>query len=292
MKVGFVAILGRSNVGKSTMLNALLSKRVSIVSYRAQTTRDAVLGILNEKDRQIVFVDTPGIFEGKEELDRHMRKAAYDASKGVEAILYLIDASIPSLEEDIKIIKGLRSEAPLILVLNKIDLVKIEEGEKKKAELRANFPKSQLIEASFLTNFGLKEVKEAISPYLVEGHPYFGEDTITDKDKAYQAKEAIRAKMLHFLKQEIPHQSAVRVVSLEKGKGGYAIKAEIILDKESHKPIVIGKKGDMIKKISMSARHDLESLWKERVLNLTVEVRVVPGWRNDQRRLIELGYAD
>ena len=292
MKVGFVAILGRPNAGKSTFLNAVLSKKVSIVTPKAQTTRDSICGILTEKERQIVFVDTPGIFFGEGALDRYMKKSAFDSSKDVDAILYLIDGSAKDLEPDFSIIEGLRSTAPRILILNKIDLLRIEEGEAKKKAIRARFPDYPLLEASFLKNFGIKEVKEEIEKYLVEGEPFYPEDTLTDKDLSYRAKEIIRQEILHFLKQEIPHQSAVLIKKFAPDGDGYRIDARVILNKKNHKSIVIGKGGEMIKKISMSARHEMERVFKKHIHSLDIEVEVKEDWRNDPAMLKKLGYAN
>ena len=292
MKVGFVAILGRPNAGKSTFLNAVLSKKVSIVTPKAQTTRDSICGILNEAERQIVFVDTPGIFFGEGGLDRYMKKSAFDSSKDVDAILYLIDGSAKDLEPDFKILSSLRSTAPKILVLNKIDLLRIEEGEAKKALIQQRFPDCPLIEASFLRSFGLKDVKEAIEPHLYEGEPFYPDTMLTDKDLSYRAKEIIRQELLQFLKQEIPHQSAVFIQKFQKKDGGYHIDAVILLNKKNHKPIVIGRGGEMIKKISMSARHEMERVFKAHITSLNIEVDVKEGWRDDPSMLKKLGYAD
>ena len=180
MKVGFIAIMGRPNVGKSTLLNALLSKKVSIVSHKAQTTRDNILGILNEPGIQMVFVDTPGIYMGPEALDRHMREQAFNSAKDAEALLYLIDAGAESLERDINILSSLRTSSKVFIVLNKIDLVKAEQAIALKKQLGEAFPDYPLIEASLIENFGLKEIKQAVLPYLVEGEPFFPEDMITD----------------------------------------------------------------------------------------------------------------
>ena len=292
MKVGFVAILGRPNAGKSTLLNALLSKKVSIVSHRAQTTRDDISGILNEKDFQIVFVDTPGIYMGPEALDKHMRSAAFGSSRDAEAVVYLIDCGEKDTERDITILKALNVTCPVFLVLNKIDTVKPEQAMAAKELLGKEFPDYQIIEASLIRNFGLKQIKEAVIPTLKEGEPFYPDDMITDKDPAYQAKEVIRQELLHFLKQEIPHQSAVKIDSFEKIDGGFKIEATIALEKENHKPIVIGKGGQMIKKISMSARHELERMWHQHITNLSINVEVFPNWRNDPKLLAEFGYGN
>lgn len=291
MKVGFVAILGRPNVGKSTLLNAILSKKVSIVSPKAQTTRDSISGIYNDSNRQIVFVDTPGIFQGSVKMDRYMRKSAYESAEDVDAIIYIIDASVKELDTDFAAIKAINSEAPIIFVLNKIDLIGPERAIEIKNALHELYSENLIIEASFIENFGIKEVKDAIEPYLLEGLPFYSDDFITDKDKAFQAKEIIRERLLRFLKEEIPHQAAVKINSLDKKKGGYWINATLIVNKDSHKGIVIGKGGEMIKKISMSSRHELERMWHEHITNLEIEVISIPSWRDNLKVLAELGYA-
>ena len=292
MKVGFVAILGRPNAGKSTFLNAVLSKKVSIVTPKAQTTRDSIMGILNEKGRQIVFVDTPGIFFGDGGLDRYMKRSAFSSSKDVDAILYLFDGSNKDLEKDFAIIDSLRSEAPRVLVLNKIDLLRIEEGEEKKRLIKEKYPSCLLLEASFLKNFGLKEAKEALVPYLSEGEPFYPEDTLTDKDISYRIKEIIRQELLHFMREEIPHQSAVLIKKISQCKDGYEIEASLILNKANHKGIVIGKGGEMIKKISMASRQEIQRVLKIHVSELLLKAEVKEGWRDDPAMLKKLGYAE
>ena len=292
MKSGFVAILGRPNVGKSTLINALLSKKVSIVSPKAQTTRDAISGIYEDSSVQIVFVDTPGIHQGDKKLDSHMRRSAFSSSREVDCILYLFDASDKDIEADFKVIDSINSEAPKIFVLNKIDLVRPEIGKGKIEAIKEKYPDAQIIEASFKENFGLKEIKNAVIPYLSGEVPFYPSDMLTDKDTAYQAKEVIREKLLHFLRDEIPHSSAVKVTKIDLKKEGYVIAATIILDKENHKGIVIGKNGAMIKKISMASRQELERMWRARVASLVLQVEVVPGWRDNIAKLNDIGYGD
>ena len=291
MRSGFVAILGRPNVGKSTLLNAMLSKKVSIVSPKAQTTRDSVLGIYSDEEHQIVFLDTPGIYFGKEKLDSHMRREAFHSAKEVDAILYLFDASDTALDRDFAIIDSLRSEAPLYFVLNKIDLVHPEEGEAYKAKLKEKYPDRTIIEASLKDNFGLKEIKAAIIPHLSGDQPLYPEEWYTDKNLDFQAKEIIREKMLYFLDKEVPHTSAVKITRFEEIKGALAIDALIVVERDSHKGIIIGKGGAMIKKLSMAARQEMEKRWHRRVSSLVLKVEVRPGWRNRIADLIDLGYG-
>ncbi len=292
MKIGFVSILGRPNVGKSTLLNALLSKKVSIVSPKAQTTRDAISGILNEKDYQIVFVDTPGIFYGKEKLYSLMKKTAFESSRDVNAIIYMVDASTKTLDEDIKIYNSINSDAPRIVILNKIDLIKAEEAKEKKEIISENMKSALLIEASIKENFGLKEIKEAIYSYLEEGEPFYPTNMITDKDKAYQAKEIIRGKLLHFLRQEIPHQCAVVISSFKENDDKIEISAKIVTEKENQKGIIIGKGGNMIKSIKTAAKKEMETSWHKNVASLKIEVEADPGWRDSIKKLIEYGYGE
>lgn len=292
MKIGFVSILGRPNVGKSTLLNALLSKKVSIVSPKAQTTRDAISGILNEKDYQIVFVDTPGIFYGKEKLYSLMKKTAFESSRDVNAIIYMIDASTKTLDEDIKIYNSINSDAPRIVVLNKIDLIKAEEAKEKKEIISENMKSTLLIETSIKENFGLKEIKEALYSYLEEGEPFYPTNMITDKDKAYQAKEIIRGKLLHFLRQEIPHQCAVVISSFKENDDKIEISAKIVTEKENQKGIIIGKGGNMIKSIKTAAKKEMETSWHKNVASLKIEVEADPGWRDSIKKLIEYGYGE
>lgn len=292
MKIGFVSILGRPNVGKSTLLNALLSKKVSIVSPKAQTTRDAISGILNEKDYQIVFVDTPGIFYGKEKLYSLMKKTAFESSRDVNAIIYMVDASAKTLDEDIKIYNSINSDAPRIVVFNKIDLIKAEEAKEKKKIISENMKSALLIEASIKENFGLKEIKDGLYSYLEEGEPFYPTNIITDKDKAYQAKEIIRGKLLHFLRQEIPHQCAVVISSFKENDDKIEISAKIVTEKENQKGIIIGKGGNMIKSIKTAAKKEMETSWHKNVASLKIEVEADPGWRDSIKKLIEYGYGE
>ena len=292
MKSGFVALLGRPNVGKSTLLNALLSKKVSIVSPKTQTTRDAISGIYEEKDLQIVFVDTPGIHRGDKKLDSHMRRSAFSSARDVDAIVYIFDASTRDIENDFATIDSISSDAPRIYVLNKIDLIPPAVGQEKKEAILSRYPGATFIEASFKENFGLKEIKEAVIPLLSGDMPFYPHDVYTDKDESYQAKEVIREKMLHFLRDEIPHSSAVKIDSFKQTKDGLKIRATIILDKPNHKGIVIGKGGAMIKKISFAAKSELERMWHTHIAELHIEPVVIPNWRDEPAKLIDIGYGD
>lgn len=291
MKVGVVAILGRPNVGKSTLLNAMLSKKVSIVSPKAQTTRDAIMGVLTQREFQIVFVDTPGIFYGREKLYSVMKRTAFESSRGVDAVLYLIDASTKTLEEDIRIFGSIHTDSPCFFVLNKIDLVRPERAMEIKEALKQSYPDVPLIEASLLENFGIKEIKQAVVPLLEEGELLYPEEMITDKDDAYQAKEVIREKLLHFLREEVPHQAAVVIDRISYKDDKAIIRGRIIVEKAAHKSIVIGKGGDMIKKITMASKKELERMWRIGISSMLLNVEVHPNWRDDLSALTEVGYG-
>jgi len=290
MKAGFCAILGRPNVGKSTLINALLSKKVSIVTPRAQTTREDVSGIYNEKGLQIVFIDTPGLFEGKEALDKIMDKAARQSISGIDVILYLIDATQSDFSADDKVLASIKTSKPIILIFNKVDLATAPLVTALAQHYQELYPSDQQIEASALKNYGLKEIKEMVASHLSEGEPFYPAGQLTDKDHPFMAKEVIRQELLHFLKEEIPHQCAVTITSFEEKKDSCKIKAMISCEKDTQKAIVIGRGGTMIKKISMSARHELEKMWRENV-TLICEVDCLPGWRNNPEKLKKLGYG-
>lgn len=290
MKAGFCAVLGRPNVGKSTLVNAILTRRVSIVSPKAQTTRDDIMGVYNGKDLQIVFIDTPGLFEGSETLYKRMNRMARRSLSGVDAALFLVDASRNDLQEDISLLSSIKVDAPIFIVYNKIDLVRVDDAEKAKAELAKAFPDYKLIETSALTNFNLKAVVEEVSSAMPEGLPLFPPDQISDRDESFFAKETIREYMLRFLHDEVPHEAAVMIKNFEKNERTYDIEATIYVEKPSQKAIVIGKGGSMVKKISMSARKDLERRWKGRV-SLELRVEVLKDWRENASLLDKLGYG-
>jgi GTP-binding protein Era len=290
MKSGFCAILGRPNVGKSTLLNALLSKKVSIVSPKPQTTRDQIIGIYNEKDLQIVFIDTPGLFESEEALDKAMNKAARGSLADIDCLLYLIDASEETYDDDDKVLSTIHSDKPWILTFNKIDLADAAMMEKITAHFKTLYPKAEQLQLSALTNFGLKDVKDTVASHLKEGPQYYPEGEVSDKDHAFMAKEIVRQELLHFLKQEVPHQSAVYISSFKEDKETAKISGVIYVEKETQKGIVIGHGGEMIKKISMSARHELERMWQKHVI-LVLEVDYSANWRNDVAKLKKLGYG-
>ena len=291
MKSGFVAILGRPNVGKSTFLNAILSHKVSIVSPKPQTTRDNIIGVLTEKDYQMVFIDTPGLFEGEGALDKFMNKEARSSLSDADICLFMISAdNFDEDDPDFKTLKLLKLNCPFIILVNKIDLATAPKMESLLAKLKEEFPNTEIIQMSALTNFGLKDVKDAIAKYLPEGPLYYEEGTLTDKSSSFFIKETIRYEMLHFLSDEVPHQAAVTISVLEEKIKELYCEATIWVEKKSQIGIVVGKGGEMIKKISMTARRELEKRLKKHV-DLRIEVRQAADWRQKADRLKAFGYS-
>ncbi len=289
MKSGFVSIIGRPNVGKSTILNALVERKISIVTEKAQTTRNAIKGIYDDGEYQIIFIDTPGIHKAHHSLGKIMNKDALDSAKDVDAIVLVVDASKKIDEGDMFINKTLDKDVPMYVVINKIDLVRINQAQDIKAQYQALYPQAKIIEMSAIENFGIDTLLDEIKSVIKEGPRYFAEDTISDKDSSFFISEVIREKLLKLLKEEVPHNLAVRVDEIKHKKEAVAIRATIIVDRDSHKGIVIGKDGKRIKAIGIRARKELEEYFQKRIY-LELFVSVKEDWLNNPRILKELGY--
>ena len=289
MKSGFVSIVGRPNAGKSTIINALLERKLSIVTEKAQTTRNSIKGIYDDGEYQIIFIDTPGIHKASHSLGQFMNKEALDSAKDVDANILVVDASRKFDAGDQFINESLSKEIPLFIVINKIDLMRLPEVQQIKAKYQEMYPNAKILEASAIENFGIDELLEEVKPVIKEGPRYFAEDQVTDKDSSFMISEVIREKLLKLLKDEVPHDLAVRVDEIKSKKEAVYIRATIIVDKESHKGIVIGKNGKRIKAIGMKARTDLEEYYNKRIF-LELFVSVKEDWLNNPRILKELGY--
>ena len=289
MKSGFVSIVGRPNAGKSTIINALLERKLSIVTEKAQTTRNSIKGIYDDGEYQIIFIDTPGIHKASHSLGEFMNKEALDSAKDVDANVLVVDASRRFDEGDRFINESLSKDIPLFIVINKIDLMRLPEVQQIKAKYQEMYPKTKILEASAIENFGIEELLKEVKAVIPEGPRYFAEDQVTDKDSSFMISEVIREKLLKLLKDEVPHDLAVRVDEIKSKKEAVYIRATIIVDKESHKGIVIGKCGKRIKAIGMKARTDLEEYYNKRIF-LELFVSVKEDWLNNPRILKELGY--
>lgn len=289
MKSGFVAIVGRPNVGKSTILNALLERKVSIVTEKAQTTRNSIKGIYDDDEYQIIFIDTPGIHKAHHSLGKIMNREAFDSAKEVDAIVLVVDASRKIDEGDLFINNAMSKDIPMFIVINKIDLVRITQAQEIKAKYHELYPKAKILESSAIENFGLDELLKEVKSVIKEGPRYFEPDQITDKGSDFYISEIVREKLLKILKEEVPHSLAVRVDEIKHKKESTAIRATIIVDRDSHKGIVIGKDGKRIKAIGTMARKELEEYFSKRIY-LELFVSVKEDWLNNPRILKELGY--
>ena len=290
MKSGFVAILGRPNVGKSTLLNHILHKKVSIVTDKSQTTRNTIKGIYTDEDVQIVFVDTPGIHKPLQKLGEEMNVMAYKASHDVDAIILVVDASLPFGKGDEYLINHLAlKDLPLIIVFNKIDKARIDKVEALKKIYREKFKGAIFIDTVALDGFNIEEIVGQLKTILPEGPMYYDKETITDQDLVFQIKEIIREKILNVLSQEVPHSIAIYMEDIAYEENPMHIKASIIVEKDSQKGIVIGANGRRIKEIGSKARQSIEALVKKHVF-LELFVKVAEDWRNQESELIKFGY--
>ncbi len=292
-KSGFIAIIGRPNVGKSTLLNNFLGEKISIITPKAQTTRNKIQGIKTTDDYQMVFIDTPGIHQAKTKLGETMNKLAYSILDAIDVVLFMIDATKPLEEADLRILEGLNKvKAPVILVFNKVDLVKDEEELKENIDsYRSLVVDSKGITISATENFNVQELLDMIIDLLPEGPLYYPEDQITDQMERFIVAEIIREKVLLKLSEEVPHSIAVVVDEFKEEKDLIYIHATIVVERPSQKKIVIGAGGSMIKDIGTLARKDIKRFLNAKIF-LELFVKVEENWRNKKSRLKEYGYED
>ena len=289
MKSGFVAILGEANVGKSTLLNAILKEKVSIVSPKPQTTRNKILGIYNDNECQIAFIDTPGIHKSKNKLDEYMSKAISTAKSDVDVILYVIDGTKKITEHTIENLNKYTSGARVILVVNKIDDTSYDKLYPELSKCNGLENIKDIVPVSAKKSKNLDELIKVIKGYLKEDVKYFDDDVYTDVSIKFLVSEIIREKALWLLQDELPHGIAVEIARFNEDVPICEIDADIILEKASHKAIVIGKNGTMLKEIGTKARHDIEKLLAKKVM-LKLFVKVREDWRNSSSSIKSLGY--
>lgn len=291
MKSGFVAIIGRPNAGKSTLLNSILKKKISIISNKPQTTRDNIQGIYNEEDVQIIFIDTPGIHKPHFKLGEYMNKEALSSTSDVEATILLVDGSVPYGEGDEFVKDNIKTDSPLFIVFNKIDLTNVILIEKLKAKYQELFPQATLIEISALNKVNIDLLLKKIIEVLPDGPKYFSDDTLSDHSRPFLAKEIVREKILKLTQKEIPHSVAIVIDKFNEKENRIEVFASIVVERKTQKAILIGSQGSMIKKIREQSRFDMSKLFNKNV-ELELFVRVEEDWRDKARYLKEFGYSD
>lgn len=288
-KSGFVNIIGNPNVGKSTLMNALVGDKLSIITSKAQTTRHRILGILNGEDYQIVFSDTPGILNPKYKLQESMMKFVGTALVDADVILYMTDVTEDSGTEE-KVLEKLKTTTtPILLLVNKIDLASEERIEFVITQWKTLLPKAEIIPLSVLKKFKAEDLMQKILSLLPEGEPYYPKDELTDKPERFFVEEIIREKILLNYHQEIPYSVEIVVEEFKEDVKIIRIRANIYVARDSQKGIIIGKKGEALKRVGVQARRDAEAFFGKQIY-LELFVKVAKDWRESDRMLKQFGY--
>lgn len=293
-KSGFVSIIGRPNVGKSTFMNHVVGQKIAIMSDKPQTTRNRVQGVVTEKNSQIVFIDTPGIHKPKHKLGDFMMKSAKNTLKEVDVIFFMVNADEkigPGDRFVIEMLKG--SETPVFLVINKIDLVHPDALFEIINSYIEEYDFAEVVPLSALNGNNVERLMETLIKYLPEGPKYYPDDQVTDHPERFIVSELIREKVLHLTREEVPHSIAVVIdkISRDEKKEMVNVMATIIVERDSQKGIVIGKQGALLKQIGTKARRDIEMLLGSKVF-LELWVKVQKDWRNKSGQLKEFGFRD
>ena len=292
MKSGFVSLIGRPNVGKSTLLNSIIGKKVVITSSKPQTTRNVIEGIYNEDDTQIVFVDTPGIHKPNHKLGKILNKGAYYSINDVDVILFLIDAKAGIGKGDEFIINKLKEVSkPVILVINKIDGLSKEEIFDRINTYKDLYNFSDIVPVSALKRNNVDELISVIKKYLTDEVKYFEDGMLTNRDTSFMIAELVREKVLRLTNEEVPHSVTCVTEKIARDGDKTIINVVIIVDRDSHKKIIIGKNGLMVKEIGMRARKDIEDLLGTKVY-LELYVKTIKKWRDKEKYLSELRFDD
>lgn len=289
-KSGFIALIGRPNAGKSTLLNTLMQQKIAIVSDKPQTTRNVIRGIRTDENSQIIFLDTPGIHKPQHELGRQMNKGSYTSLHDVDLIYYLVDATEKFGPGDAFVIELLKStQTPVFLILNKIDKLKKQTMIELLSQWSERYEFAEVIPVSALTADNSKRLIEVTKGYLSDSMQYYPNDQVSDYPEAFLMAEVIREKVLQLTHQEIPHSIAVLIENTEQKENSIDIRAAILVERDSQKGIIIGKNGTMKNEINKRASMELRNLLQMKV-HLELFVKVETDWRNRTRQLIDLGY--
>lgn len=290
-KSGFIAIIGRPNVGKSTFMNQAIGQKIAIMSDKPQTTRNKIQGVLTQPDAQMIFIDTPGIHKPKHRLGEFMVRTAENTLNEVDVILFMINASEGYGKGDQYIIDLLQKvNRPVYLIINKIDLIHSDELLPLIEQYKDKYDFAEIIPISALHGNNVAHMLEVIKQQLEEGPKYYPDDQITDHPERFIISELIREKVLHFTREEVPHSIAVVIENVDQnGNNKLLIQATIVTERKTQKGILIGKQGSMLKKIGKAARKDIEALLGTKIY-LELWVKVKKDWRNKQSQLHEFGF--
>lgn len=288
-KAGYVNIIGNPNVGKSTLMNALVGERLSIITSKAQTTRHRILGIVNDEEHQLIFSDTPGVIDPAYKLQENMMDFVHGAFQDADILIYMVETGEKELK-DMKLFERLqKTDIPLILLLNKIDKVDQDFVKEQISIWKERLPKAEIHPISALNKFNLDLVMDRIKELLPVSPPYFDKDALTDKSERFFVGETIREKILKYYKKEIPYSVEVEVEEFFDEEEIIKIRAIIYVARESQKGIIIGHKGRALKKVGTLARRDMETFFQKKIF-LDLYVKVNKDWRNDDKQLKRFGY--
>jgi len=288
-KAGFVNIIGNPNVGKSTLMNAMMGEKLSIITSKAQTTRHRILGILNGDDFQMVLSDTPGIIKPAYELQQSMMQFVKSAFEDADVLVYMVEVGEKELKDEQFFKKITNTKIPVLLLLNKIDTTDQEFLDTHIDLWQEKVPNAQIYAISALENFGVEEVVQKIISLLPESPPFYPKDQLTDKPERFFVNEAIREKILINYKKEIPYSVEVDTEEFIEDDKIIKIRSVIMVERDTQKGIIIGHKGSMLKKVGSQAREDLEKFFGKKI-HLELYVKVNKNWRSDQRQLRRFGY--
>lgn len=288
-KSGFVNIIGNPNVGKSTLMNALVGKRLSIITSKAQTTRHRILGIVNDEHHQIIFSDTPGVLEPAYKMHQSMMTFVKSALTDADIILFMVEVKENRFKDDDILNKLKKTSTPILLLINKIDEVDQQFLEEKVAFWKKEIPQAEIYPLSALHNFNIDNIFERIKELLPEGEPYYEKDALTDKPEKFFVAEIIREKILLNYQKEIPYSCEVEVEEYKEFADIIKIRANIIVARDSQKGIIIGHQGKGLKKVGTEARKDIETFVQKKVF-LELYVKVSKDWRDNDNQLKRFGY--